>query len=66
MNIIKISHKHGRRRLRLECDSSLVVTSFKITNIVPWQLSTRWHNCIHMTKIMNFVVFDVYHEGNAC
>lgn len=28
--------------------------------------SDRWHNCIALTRRMNFVVFHIFREGNTC
>ncbi|GAU36890.1 hypothetical protein TSUD_220590 [Trifolium subterraneum] len=66
MTAIDIAASKNWSNLWLETDSNLVVMAFKSPVLVPWTLSNRWHNCICLTKSMNFMVSHVFREGNFC
>lgn len=63
---IEIAYKKGWHNFWLEFDSQLVVITFKIVSIVPWQLKNRWRNCLELTSNMCFMFFHSYKEGNHC
>lgn len=56
---IEIAFKKGWRRLWLQCDSILLVQSFRDIDFVPWRIKNRWCNCIELTKQMYLVVGHV-------
>lgn len=60
---IEIAYKKGWHNLWLECDSLLVIMTFKSLDIVPWQLRNRWKNCIHLTSCMRFRCSHIFREG---
>ncbi|KAL5163978.1 hypothetical protein HKD37_18G049391 [Glycine soja] len=62
----EIVHQKGGHNLWRERDSSLVVQSFKNSDLVPWKLKNRWSNCINLTKTMNFLVGHIFREDNTC
>jgi ribonuclease HI len=66
MRAIELANYTNWKNLWLESDSSLVVLAFKSIDLVPWELSNRWKNCLKITSGMNFVVSHVYREGNQC
>jgi len=59
--VIEIAHKKSWLNLWLECNSSLVVQSFKNPNLVPWKFQNRWHNYINLTK--NEICGRSYFQG---
>ncbi|GAU26383.1 hypothetical protein TSUD_221100 [Trifolium subterraneum] len=66
MFAIELSVQKGWLNLWLETDSMLVVSAFKNPHVIPWQIKTRWHNCIHLTHSLNFVISHIYRECNSC
>lgn len=66
MRSIEIAYQRGWHSLWLECDSLLVVHSFKDLGLVPWKYKNRWWNYINLTKKMLFHVSHIYREGNPC
>lgn len=62
---IEIAFKKGWRRLWLQCDSILLVQSFRDIDFVPWRIKNRWCNCIELTKQMYLVVGHVFREENT-
>lgn len=66
MFAIEVAYQRGWHRLWLECDSSLVIYAFSISNLVPWRLHNRWKNCLLLTSAIQwyfhswfyFVEFD--------
>jgi hypothetical protein len=64
----KILPKHENKfmykwkNLWLETDSMLVVSTFKFSKTIPWQLKNRWDNCILLLNSMNFFVIHIFRE----
>ncbi|MCH81156.1 ribonuclease H protein [Trifolium medium] len=66
MYAVGIAYQKGWKNLWLETDSMLVVTAFKSSKIIPWQLKNRWDNCILLLASMNFFVTHIFRKGNTC
>jgi ribonuclease HI len=66
MYAVEIAHRKGWKNLWLETDSMLVVSAFKSSKTIPWQLKNRWDNCILLLISMNFFVTHIFREGNTC
>ena len=66
MTAIEVAYERNWRKLWLETDSKLVVSTFKSNSIVRWQLRQRWNQCILLSQSMDFVVTHIYKEGNHC
>jgi hypothetical protein len=68
----KILPKHENKfmykwkNLWLETDSMLVVSAFKFSKTISWQLKNRWDNCILLLNSMNFFVIHIFREWNTC
>jgi hypothetical protein len=43
----KIAHMNGWHNPWIESDSTAALRAFSYCNMVPWDLSNRWSNCIH-------------------
>jgi hypothetical protein len=43
--VVEIAYQKGWKNLWLETDSMLVVTAFKSSKIIPWQLKNRCPFC---------------------
>ncbi|KEH25972.1 hypothetical protein MTR_6g038610 [Medicago truncatula] len=57
MRAIEIASQHNWTQLWLESDSMLVVNAFKNHALVPWKLSNRWYNCIHIVLRIRFPLY---------
>lgn len=66
MYAIELAFQKGWHPLWLECDSSLVVTAFSNSAIVPWQLQTRWKIYLQLTTSMRFRISHIFREENTC
>jgi ribonuclease HI len=67
MTAIEIANSRNWQNLWLKSDSKLVVMTFNLVALVPWELGNRWMNCTKITRRMNFVVSHVlYRERNQC
>lgn len=68
MTVIELAYRKGWIKLCLECESMLVINSFKDPKMVPWQMRIRWLNYVQLTRQMFFFspVMHVYREGNSC
>jgi hypothetical protein len=62
MRAIELANYTNWKNLWLESDSSLVVLAFKSIDLIPWELSNRWKNCLKITSGMNFVWFPMFIE----
>jgi hypothetical protein len=62
MRAIELANYRNWKNLWLESDSTLVVLAFKSIDLVPWELSNRWKNCLKITSGMNFVWFPMFIE----
>jgi ribonuclease HI len=63
---IEIAHQRGWLNLWVETDSMLLLQAFNNYNMIPWEVRSRWHNCVEITKGMHFVVNHILMEGNVC
>lgn len=66
MTAIEKASQNDWSHFWLECDSNLVIQAFSSPQLVPWQLRTRWRNCIYLTSLMSFKISHIYREGNSC
>lgn len=66
MMAVELAHQRGWNSLWLECDSSLVVNTFKDATKVPWKLAAKWCICKKRLSSMNFQDFHIFREGSAC
>lgn len=46
-----------------ETDFMNVVETLSNFSIVPWHPRNRWDNCVHSTLSMNFMVSNIFREG---
>ena len=62
---IEFAYHKGWHSLWLECDSMTTYSCLKSDIFSPpWQLRTRWLNCLIMIKSMRFHCSHIYREGN--
>nr|ABN08954.1 Ribonuclease H [Medicago truncatula] len=62
---IEKSIEYNLRDIWLETDSKLVVKAFSSSEHVPWQLRTRWNNCLALAQKIKCVCTHIHREGNA-
>lgn len=45
---------------------TLLLLAFSHPKSVHWSINTSWTNCINHTNHINFRIYHIYREGNAC
>lgn len=61
---IEIAHHNHWNQVWFETDSSLVILAIKSSNSIPWSLRNRWYNAMNYLKSMNYIITNIYREGN--
>lgn len=61
---VREARLRGWFSLWIETDSMLVIHYFNKPLSIPWRLSTRWINCLHLTRQMNVRITHIFREGN--
>jgi ribonuclease HI len=61
----ELAYQMNWKNLRLETDSTLMVSAFKNTLVhVAWNIRNRWHNTMILFRKMNYIVSHIHREGN--
>jgi ribonuclease HI len=50
----------------IESDSMVASWALKSPSLIPWQLRNRWESCLQKLNNMNFMLTQIYIEGNHC
>jgi len=66
MVAIEIADSKNYLNVWLECDSQVAIQAFISHLIVPWSLRNRRWNCKSIVQKMNFLVSQIFREGNVC
>lgn len=61
--IEKVMEFHWKK-LWIEKKFMLVVKSFSNSNLVPWNIKSRWLNCWSFTLPIDFIITHIYKEAN--
>lgn len=65
MTVVEIAAQKQWFPIWLESDSSILVEKVKKKDPeVPWQIRTRWYNCLHVLENNQYFITHIYREGN--
>lgn len=66
ISAIEFAYDKSWHNIWLETDSTTLVKTFNPPFKVFWKIRNRWINCINLVSNWNFVVSNIFREGNTC